>query len=170
MNKEELIEKYKNEYLEFCDSHSARVFHSFWDDLKKLDEPRKIKVPEIVNQYIQDAREYNWDLQDLLKYIDDEYNEELSRWFYHDCNQETLALAWINGYEIEQEERYLVKIKGITEGGAYLNCEHISNKWYFNNRINGDNIKTHHTRKELEEAGFGWMFNCPVIEIKEVSE
>ena len=26
------------------------------------------------------------------------------------------------------------------------------------------------TKKELEEAGFGWVFDCPGIEIEEVEE
>ena len=33
---------------------------------------------------------------------------------------------------------------------------------------NWEGYKAHHTRKELEEAGFGWVFNCPGIEIEEV--
>lgn len=28
--------------------------------------------------------------------------------------------------------------------------------------------RTAHTRKELEEAGFGWVFSCEGIEIEEV--
>lgn len=170
MNKQELIEKYKNEYLEFNDPHSARVFHSFWDDLKKLDEPQEVEVPEVVNRYIQEAREWDWNLQDLLKYIDDENNEELLRWFYHDCNQETLALAWINGYTIKEEKRYYVKAKGIADGCNYLNYRTSKNEWSFAGISEPMDYRTRHTRQELEKAGFGEVFNSPLFEIKEVSK
>lgn len=30
--------------------------------------------------------------------------------------------------------------------------------------------RARHTRKELEEAGFGWVFSCEGIEIEEVTE
>lgn len=167
MTKEELIKEIKK--LRY---HNASK--KSWIDkelvlglIDQLDEPKEVKVPEIVSEYIQEAMEYNWDLQDLLKYIDDEHDEELSRWFDHDCNQETLALAWINGYKIEQE-RYLVKMKGIRESDAYLNYNYQDKEWYFDNRINGDTVKTYHTREKLESAGFGWVFDSPSIEVKEV--
>lgn len=171
MNKEELIKRIDElPYFEGPIADTVAVNREWiLKSIEQLDEPQEVEVPEVVNQYIQEAREYNWNLQDLLKYIDDEYDEELSRWFYHGCNQETLALAWINGYKIEQK-RYLVRMKGIRENDAYLNHDSDNEKWYFDNRINGDAVKSYHTREKLERAGFGWVFDCPGIEIKEVSE
>lgn len=29
-------------------------------------------------------------------------------------------------------------------------------------------FRTSFTKGELEEAGFGWVFNCPGVEVKEV--
>ena len=165
MNKQELIEKYKNEYLEFCDSHSARVFHSLWDDLKKLDEPQEVPVPQFAADYIKYAIENDWDFQDLFKRIEDEEDEELLRWVYHERNQETLAAAWINGYTVEKEKRYRVKMKN-----AYYNkhpqflCE-TDNGIFWAAEI--DLRKTKFTRKELEEAGFGGVFNSPLFEVEE---
>ena len=75
--------------------------------IEQLDESEKVKVPQCVHKYIQESKEYNWDLQDLMKFIDDEDSEELQRWFYHECNQETLARAWLDGYEI-QRTKYVV--------------------------------------------------------------
>lgn len=74
-------------------------------------EHEKVKVPQCVHKYIQEAEKYNWDLQDLMKSIDDEDSEDLQRWFYHECNQETLARAWLDGYEVEEEKRYVVTLK-----------------------------------------------------------
>lgn len=127
--------------------------------VKQLDEPEKVKVPQCVHKYIQEAKEYNWDLQDLMKSIDDEDSKDLQRWFYHECNQETLARAWLDGYEVDEEKRYSVKIK--------------ATKHYFAKDGNGKiffslAFKGCFTKKELEEAGFGWGFDCEGVEIEEV--
>ena len=42
--------------------------------------------------------------------------------------------------------------------------------WYFGISGNDKNHCTNHTRKELEETGFGWVFDCPGIEVEEVTE
>lgn len=134
----------------------------------QLDEPEKVKVPQCVHKYIQEAKECNWDLQDLMKSIDDEDSEDLQRWFYHECNQETLARAWLDGYEVEEEKRYLVKVKGMSRINGCLAYNKELDTWYFGISGNSKNHSTNHTRKQLEEAGFGWVFDCPGIEIEEV--
>lgn len=134
----------------------------------QLDEPEKVKVPQCVHKYIQEAKEYNWDLQDLMKSIDNEDSEDLQRWFYHECNQETLARAWLDGYEVEEEKRYLVKVKGMSRINGCLAYNKELDTWYFGISGNSKNHSTNHTRKQLEEAGFGWVFDCPGIEIEEV--
>ena len=131
--------------------------------------PEKVKVPQCVHKYIQEAKEYKWDLQDLMKSIDDEDSEELQRWFYHECNQEILARAWLDGYEI-QERKYVVRIIGITNYNSYLNYHKGEDKWTIESRVEIDAIRTKHTRKELEDANFGWVFDCEGIEIEEVTE
>lgn len=168
MNVQRLIEKYKR--LEgVWDAPGAEIARQiFLQDLEQLDEPEKVKVPQCVHKYIQEAKEYNWDLQDLMKSIDDEDSEELQRWFYHECNQETLARAWIFGYEVEKEKLYLVKVKGVNEECEYLFFGELSNTWKFRSLGSFGELKKHHTRKELEEANFGWVFDCPGIEIEEV--
>lgn len=138
------------------------------ESIEQLDETQPVKVPQCVHKYIQEAKEYKWDLQDLMKSIDDEDSEELQRWFYHECNQETLARAWLDGYEDEKEKRYTVKIIGITNYNSYLNYHKGENKWTIESRMEIDAIRTEHTRKELEEAGFGWIFSCEGIEVEEV--
>ena len=107
MKVQRLIEKYKK--LEgVWDAEGAELARQiFLQDLEQLDEPQKVKVPQCVHKYIQEAKEYNWDLQDLMKSIDDEDSKDLQRWFYHECNQETLARAWLDGYDI-QGTKYVV--------------------------------------------------------------
>jgi hypothetical protein len=170
MKKQELIERIdglKNIFGNKCEYIKIDLMIEL---VSELDEPEKVKVPQCVHKYIQEAKKYNWDLQDLMKSIDDEDSEELQRWFYHECNQETLARAWLDGYEVEEEKRYLVKVKGVNEECECLFFGELSNTWKFRSLGSFGEFKKHHTRKELEEAGFGWVFDCPGIEIEEVTD
>ncbi|HHX0246823.1 TPA: DUF1642 domain-containing protein, partial [Enterococcus faecalis] len=125
MNKQELIEKYKTKYAEepkdwrFPSVNASRqaLFSNFINDLEQLDEPKKVVVPEFVADWIEYAKKkgvslivsFNpWDLYGA-EYI------EATRWI--DNNQETFALAWVNGYEVEKEPFYYVKLPGV----GYLN-------------------------------------------------
>ena len=72
--------------------------------------------------------------------------------------------------EERKEKRYIVKMKGLNENSSYLNYDSIDDEWYFTDAENGPAVGTHHTRKQLEEAGFGWMFDCKGLEVDEVVE
>ena len=74
------------------------------------------------------------------------------------------------GYTAKNEKRYLVKVKGVCGNHETLNCEKHSNEWLFSSSEENRTYKTKFTRKELEEANFGWVFNCPGIEVLEVEE
>ena len=137
------------------------------EDLRQLDESQKATIPQFVADYIKYAIENDWDFQDLFKCIEDEEDEELTRWVYHERNQETLAAAWINGYEVEKEKRYLVKMKNLRALFCYL--AYIPDEGYWTLMASGGkSIVIKHTRKQLEEAGFGWVFDCEGMEVEEV--
>ena len=168
MKVKQLIDKYGEKFkLISKDYPYDRALSELWYDIKNLDEPQPVKVPQCVHKYIQEAKEYNWDLQDLMKSIDDEDSEELQRWFYHECNQETLARAWLDGYEVEKEKRYLVKVKGNIKENMLVYGE-LLERYFFTKSFSLDNAIYSHTRKELEDAGFGWVFDCEGIEVKEI--
>ena len=97
-------------------------------------------------------------------------HEEVDQWLYTDDNMDLFARAWLDGYEVEKEKRYLVKIIGITDYNSYLNYRKAEKAWTIESKMEIDAIRTNHTRKELEEAGFGWGFDCEGIEIEEVEE
>lgn len=150
---------------ELGSSYGLHKYHEGYKQgkLEGAMEREKVVVPQSVAKYIREARECSWDFQDLFKYIDDEDSEELQKWFYHECNQETLATAWINGYEIEEEKRYRVKLKSNTKEVDYL-VDTKRNGFRFYSNIYTQSRE--HTRKEIEAAGFGWVFDCPGIEIE----
>ena len=169
MNKQELIKKYKR--LEgVWDAPGAEIARQiFLQDLDQLDEPEKVKIPQFVAEHIEWTKEEDFHLLGAMNR--ENFEKKLENWFYTDDNMELFARAWLDGYEeVEEEKRYTVKIIGITNYNGYLNYHKGENKWTIESRMEIDAIRTEHTRKQLEEAGFGWVFDCPGIEIEEVTE
>lgn len=140
------------------------------DSIKQLDQPQKAKIPKFVAECIEYAQASDWDLEDVFQSIANELDtSEISVWFYSKSeNMDTLASAWLYGYEVEQEKRYLVEMKRIAGYGRYLNKTLSSGEYFFASENEIDGYKTKHTKKELENSGFGWVFNCPGVEVKEV--
>ena len=130
----------------------------------------KVTITQDIADYIEYAKENDWDLQDAMDsdFIASEEDRNLSDWFYKDNNMETFALAWINGYIVKGEKRYLVKVIGMSKFYECLNFDTTENRWKFFDCDNTKTYRTQHTRKELEEANCGWVFDCPGIEIEEV--
>lgn len=126
-------------------------------------EREKVKVPQFVADFIAEQKK----LGHTLSYsIDASMSDRVAEWYWD--NSELFALAWIFGHEVEEEKRYLVKMKRINGYGRYLNKALSSEEYFFASDNEISCYRTKHTRKELEEAGFGWVFDCPGIEIEEV--
>lgn len=126
-----------------------------------LIEREKVQVPQFVADFITEQKK----LGHTLSYsIDACMSDRVAEWYWD--NSELFARAWIDGYAVEKK-RYLVKIKGVGSI-SFLNHNVQSDLWSINDEDNGGTIRTHHTRKELEKAGFGWVFECPGVEIEEV--
>lgn len=168
MNKQELIERIKGLKNLFGNKEEYIEIDAAIKLIEQLDEPQKTVVPQFVADYIKYAIENDWDFQDLFKCIEDEEDEELRRWVYHERNQETLAAAWINGYTVEEEKRYYVRLKGVDENYNYFNCIKHLNAWCLTELKKDKKFRMTHTRKQLEDADFGWVFDCEGIEIEEV--
>lgn len=96
---------------------------------------------------------------------------EFERWFLIASTKsfQTLVNMHQFGYEVEKEKQYLVKVKGMNRLNGCLANNQKLGTWYFGISGNSKIHSTNHTRKELEEAGFGWVFDCPGIEIEEVT-
>ena len=168
MNKQELIKKYV--YMK----RNLEMWVSIPDileDLKQLDEPQKVKIPKFVAERIEYAQASDWDLEDVFLNIANELDtSEISEWFYTQGNMDVIALAWLDGYEIEQGKRYAIRFKNIRKETNYLKYDRVVKNWYLGAEEFSKERKTYHTKKELESSGFDWVFNCPGIEVKEVKE
>ena len=134
-------------------------------------EREKVTVPQFVADYIKDAKYYEWDLDDVFDHIAEESEEsEIYKWFYTLGNVDVFDRAWLDGYEVEKEKRYYVRFKWIEESYSYLTLIKHLNAWTLSSIKLDKKFRTEHTRKELEDADFGWVFDCPGIEIEEVEE
>lgn len=165
MNKQELIGNYKR-ISNFCETVSV---NKVIQELEQLTEPKKVQVPQFVADWIDNMKCQG---KTLYYGLDHTPPEEVDLWFCEDevNRQNTFARAWLDGYEVEEEKRYLVKMKGMTDGCSYLNYRKIIDEWFLGGDSEPVDYRTRHTRKELERAGFGWVFDCEGIEIEEVQD
>lgn len=165
MNVQRLIEKYKK--LEgVWDAEGAELARQiFLEDLKQLDEPQKVKIPQFVADWIEVCKEhlttslYTAMTPNFMK--ENNQSFDLILWIKKASNQDLFARAWLNGYEVEKEKRYTVVMKE-TKQPLYYNAG--DKKLFFS--LGG--IATKFTRKQLEDTGFGWVFDCEGIEIEGV--
>lgn len=169
MNAKELIEKYKRYEGKWNGKTGELARQIFLEDLKQLDEPRKVKVKKFVADWYEENKDYfEFNVWDWIAFRDEAKkleNREFNNWI-NDSREnpiQTLVNMHQFGYEAEEEKRYEVilcngqSLKTVyRQGGDHLDFE----------MVYGD--LESFTRKRLEEAGFGWVFDCPGIEIEEV--
>ena len=133
--------------------------------ISELDEPKKATIPQFVADWIENCKR-GLSLRQAISQV--HVSIEVDDWLMevdadgNFVNQETFARAWLDGYKVEEEKRYVVTLKN----GQPLVKSQSGSALYFSQDITAGNYKV--TRKELEEAGFGWVFDCPGIEIEEV--
>ncbi|HGY9913893.1 TPA: DUF1642 domain-containing protein [Streptococcus pneumoniae] len=170
MNIKALIKKYEelwNEHSPFYEPVSyTSMVELFLKELKQLDEPQKVKIPQFVAEYIEFKKKNNFHVYGAMRVIEDHYDKKVPDWFYEN-NIEKFCLAWLDGYEVEEEKRYFVKIKGNIKGNMLVYGE-LLKRYFFTKNFSLDDVIYSHTRKQLEEAGLGWVFDCEGIEIEEV--
>ena len=164
MNKKELIEKY--EYLNhdcFRRVDTSQVLR----DLKQLDEPEKVKVPQFVADWYEKQKDdLEFNIFDYVYRFEQQAENDFKDWFDDSKTESFKTLVNMHqfGYEVKKEKRYIVSLKN----GQPLVKAPLGGNFYFNQNITAGNCKA--TRKELEQAGFGWVFDCEGIEIEEVED
>lgn len=177
MNTQELIEKYEDKLkdiqLKFGANFKTKVYEGIVEDLRQLDEPQKVQVPQFVADWYEEHKDnLEYSIWDWMKYnLEPKKRENVifSRWLGKTVNNpvETLIKMKLYDYEVEKEKRYLVKMKGMTDGCSYLNYCKTMDKWFLGGDSEMVDYRTRHTRKELEEAGFGGVFDSPLFEVEE---
>ena len=137
--------------------------------IEQLDEPQKPFVPQFVADWIEYCKRTGVELQHALNmedlyfynYANQKDDLKLKEFFETENNQDIFARAWLDGYTVE-EKRYRVSLKN----GQPLLKAYLGKALYFSQDIAIERCKV--TRKELDQAGFEWVFDCPGVEIEEV--
>lgn len=165
MNKQELIEQIKGLKNLFGNKVEYIEIDTVIELASKLDEPQKPAVPQFVANWYEEHKdnlEYNiWDYVFMFK-----KQEETSfkKWFNDSKTKpfQTLVNMHQFGYTVEKEKRYTIRLKYTDDYLVKTN----NGDYRFYNNIYTNSRK--HTRKEIEKARFGWVFDCKGIEVKEV--
>lgn len=166
MNKQELIKNYKDTYFTIVSVSSVL------EDLKQLDEPQKPVVPQFVADWYEDiVDEFYVVLERLVLNYKNNTDMPICKWFFETEDALTILINMHQfGYTVEKEKRYIVKMKNVSDNFHCLKYNETTKKWYMGNDLEPSDIKLHHTRTELEEGGFGEVFNSPLFEVEEVEE
>ena len=177
MDKKELVEK-----IESLPSHaSITSFRPYVDKkivlglISQLDEHEKVTIPQFVADWYEENKDsfeanlYRF-TYNLTSIFDSAKMNEFERWFLTAGTKpfQTLVNMHQFGYEVEEEKRYLVKMKNIDINSAYLKHQLQNNHWYWGTITECGAFSPYHTKKELEANDFGWVFDCDVVEVEEV--
>lgn len=168
MNKQELIESISHLPSDCSGPRPMIDKLTALELIKLLDEPRKVTIPQFVADWIEEGKKHCKDVSDLFDF--DFTNEKVGNWFLQERPFDLVARAWLYGYEVEKEKRYYVRFKFIKEAYSYLTLIKHLNTWTLTSIKLDEKFRTEHTKKQLEQAGFGWVFDCEGIEIDEVEE
>ena len=159
MNIEDLIKKYESLEGVWSANGAEIARHCFLRDLKQLNaiDTKKVTVPQYVADWIEEAKKEGYS---IFGAINKAPKGEVEGWIELQ-NVEIFAEAWVNGYEVEKEKWYTVKMRATKQPLFYNN---MYEKIFFSL----GELATRFTRKELEGAGLGWVFDCPGVEVEEV--
>ncbi|EAE3835735.1 TPA_asm: DUF1642 domain-containing protein [Listeria monocytogenes] len=142
-------------------------FFRKFEDVVKVKEPELIAVPRFAADWIKHCKQREYDLACLLDYEDSDMSAEMYEWLISSAdNQELLARAWLDGYEVEKEPLYYVKLGD--SGLDYLNVDERTEKKHVSNKEPSPNFRVKFTEKEIKNMNINyWAFRVPVEDLEE---
>lgn len=144
--------------------------------LKDADKIRQELNRPVVQQFVADwyeehkyALEFN--IFDYVYRFDQNPGSDFKDWFddLETNSIQTLVNMHQFGYEIEKEKPYRIsmpKARNYKNHAQFLCAKDGKIFWC----AEWQRFRTKFTRKELEEAGSGWIFSCECVEIEEVED
>ena len=166
MNKQEALKRIEVQKETLIRLTGWAVYVYIEELIKSLDEPQPVKVPQFVADWYEENKDdFEGNLYrcayNIPSVFDSAKLNEFERWFLSASTKpfQTLVNMHQFGYEVEEEKQYLVKIKATKH---YL-VKDGNGKIFFSLAFKG-----YFTKKELEEADFGWVFSCEGIDVEEV--
>jgi len=164
MNKDEAVQKLAT---------AGRLSIAYAEDLYDSFFPKPVVPQYVADWYEENKDDFEVNLFNCICEAVENYagssSNEFENWLMSDELKviQTLVNMHQFGYEVENEPRYMVRIKGVSEINRYLNKER-DEEFLFADSGESEDYRTKFTRKELEDADFGWVFDCEGVEVKEV--
>lgn len=181
MNKQEALKRIEVQKETLIKLTRWEVYVYIKELIKSIDEPQKVKIPQFVANWIANVKRNGFKFRNSSRFYEEIVSsDDVYRVMYYilkesiageairiwvNANRDAFARAWLDGYEIEKEKRYRVKF---IQTGQHLAKNIFPKSEYFVIKTSAISSTDSFTRKELEEAGFGWVFDCEGIEIEEV--
>lgn len=183
MNKHELIKKYETKGEQLKELPVVAI-GDVLKNLRELDEPEKIQIPQFVADWIEVCKEHL--TTSLYTAMNPNFMKENNQsfdfilWIKKTSNQDLFARAWLDGYIVEKEKKYEIKLLNQNDGDLYLvnqNANLADKYGHFSPVVLLFTKSTFFsekcyklTKKEVVSNGFGWVFDCPGIKIEEVDD
>lgn len=161
MNKQEVKQKLHN--LAFVKMNTKPDNLKLADVMQivdQIDETEKPVIPQFVAKWLEDCKEKKQSLYSALQDCD-----SVNNWLDIEGNEDLFARAWLDGYEVEQEKQYTVMLCN----GQSLKKVYRQGDDYLDFKMGYDNFDSF-TKQQLEDAGFGWVFDCEGVEVQEVQD
>lgn len=150
----------------------GRLSMSYAEDLYDSFFEKPVVPQYVADWYEKNKGDFDYNLWEYLTDWGQQTSDDFKSWIDNRENAfQTLVNMHQFGYEVEKEKRYMVKIKAVL--GQYLGRYYLDNEILtpqFKRTQYAEDEAPSFTRKELEEAGFGWVFDCPGVEVKEVTD
>ncbi len=147
---------------------------SYAEDLYDSFFPKPV-VPQYVADWYEEHKDgFEINLFRFIYIAVDSYPsdklDEFEKWLIDEGNDTLTTLVNMHqfGYEVEKEPRYTVRVKGIKGDKRWLAFSELTECWWFGTKEDSHYVVLEHTHKELEANGFGWVFDCEGVEVKEV--
>ena len=171
MNKQEAIEKIKNiETLNINDiiagqSTDMVIKNQVLDIISQIDEPQKVVVPKSVAEWMKKYKEKGYQLAHALEKVFDDAKLSLYIKQQDGDYTEVIAKAWLSypNITVEQEKLYTVEIPN--NGGTLVLA---SIRYAIQLVDSNKHFPGKFTKESIEEAGFGWVFDCDGVKVVEV--
>lgn len=166
-------------HAKWREGYEQGKFEGAWvgSQLKGADKIRQELNKPVIPKFVANwYEEHKGDLEyNIWEYLYDwhtQKDDDFKKWMNNSSNKtfQTLVNMHQFGYTVEEEHKYNVKFKGISGELNYLNYNSEIQKWYFASNSEIGMVRTKFTRKELEYAGFGEVFNSPLFEVEEVQD
>lgn len=162
MNKNKAVQKL---------SKVARISVAYAEDLYDSFFEKPVVPQYVADWYEENKDDLGYSIWTYIYYQDQQKDNDFKDWLDYGCcgTIQTLFNMHQFGYEVEKEKRYIVKVKGIAEAYNYLNYNTVQKMYSISTTTElGGVYIIKFTRKELEDAGFGEVFDNPMFEIEEV--